>query len=233
MSDCLTGIASRHRLGPQLATAAPIGDNEVAVFPGPLPGFAGMFKKNQTAPDSRELAGLIERSLAGDAGATQAIYELYKGQLFGLAFRFARDYATAEDLLQDIFLKVFSHLGDVKHAETFTAWVHRIALNTCYSHLRSRRGTAGRTVSLSEVEGCVTDPSAGERRHDLRKPLEDAVRALPEKLRGVFTLHDIQGFKHEEISAMMGWSVGTSKSQLFKARMRLRRSLSPKKPEKV
>ena len=242
MSDRLPGAVSRGRPGLQLATVALIGDNEDAVFPGSLPGLARMLKKDQPDPDfpvnescaagSRDLSRLIERSLAGDAGAMQAIYERYKRPLFGLAFRFASDHATAEDLLQDIFLKIFSHLGDVKNPETFTAWVHRIALNTCYSHLRSRRGTVGRTVSLSDIEGWVTDPSSGERRYDLRKPLQDAIRTLPEKLRGVFTLHDIQGFKHEEISVMMGWSVGTSKSQLFKARMRLRRCLRPKKSEK-
>jgi len=198
-----------------------------------------MFKKNlpsadvslEEAPasDLSLLAGLIERSLAGDAGAMQALYERYKRPLFGLAYRYALDHATAEDLLQDIFMKIFAHLGDIKNVETFTAWAYRIALNTCYSHLRSRRGAAGRTVSLSDIEDCLAEPAAGDSAEDLRRPLEDAVQTLPEKLRSVFLLHDVQGFKHEEISVIMGWSVGTSKSQLFKARMRLRGLLRAKR----
>ena len=181
------------------------------------------------ASDLIVLSRLIERSLAGDAGAMQALYDRYKRSFFGLACRYASDYAAAEDLLQDIFLKIFTHLSEAKNIATFSAWAYRIALNTCYSHLRSRRGAAGQTVSLSDIEGCLADPAAECSAGDIRKPLEDALRTLPEKLRSVFLLHDVQGFKHEEISIMMGWSIGTSKSQLFKARRKLRDVLRAKR----
>ena len=99
-----------------------------------------------------ELARLIERSQRGDQQAMEAIYGRYKTALFNLAYRYTYDRATAEDLLQEIFIKVFTHIGGVNRTETFTAWVYRIALNTCYSHLRSRKVEFRNAVPLDDVE---------------------------------------------------------------------------------
>jgi RNA polymerase sigma-70 factor (ECF subfamily) len=173
---------------------------------------------------SREatLAELIDRSRDGDADAMEQIYYRYKTALFNLAYRHTYDRATAEDLLQDIFIKVFTHLDNVKTATTFTGWVYRIALNTCYSHLRGRRIEKEKSVPLDDVAGVLHEGGAEEAAGDVRKPLDEAVGLLPQRLREVFILHDVQGFKHEEIARMLRLSVGTSKSQLFKARLRIR-----------
>lgn len=159
----------------------------------------------------------------------EKIYEHYKRPLFNLASRYAFDRLAAEDLLQDIFVKVFSHLGEIGRDETFVAWMYRIATNTCYSYLRSRRSRDARSVSLSEIEGQKEEAVTDGHEESLAGPVEEAIRNLPEKLRAVVMLHDIEGYTHEEIGRMLGCTVGTSKSQLFKARMRIREFLKKRK----
>ena len=175
------------------------------------------------------LSSLLKRGKEGDHRAMEAIYESYKGMVFNLAYRYTRDRTAAEDILQDTFVKIFTHLGDVRNEETFPAWLYRIALNTCYSCLRSRKSRDFRTVPLSEVEGRAEEAVRNGHEGSLRAPLDEAIQELPKRLRMVFLLHDVQGFKHEEIGTMLGCTVGTSKSQLFKARLRIREFLKTKK----
>lgn len=178
-----------------------------------------------TSLEKKHLAHLIRRSQAGDEQAMEEIYTEYKNSLFGLAYRYTSNRQAAEDLLQDIFIKVFTRIGDVQREETFTAWVYRIALNACYSYLRSRRNRESRTISLSEVEGKKGEVAYNGREESLEQPLNDAINVLPHKLKAVFLLHDVQGFKHEEIAGMLGIRAGTSKSNLFKARLKIRKFL--------
>jgi RNA polymerase sigma-70 factor (ECF subfamily) len=181
------------------------------------------------APEEESLDDLIVRSVGGDALAMEKIYGRYKTALFNLAYRYTFNRATAEDLLQEIFIKIFTHLGDVRKSATFTGWVYRIALNTCFSYLREKRVELEKNVPLADVEGTLHIAGEDELSSDVRKPLDDAIAGLPKKLKEIFLLHDVQGFKHEEISRMLGLSVGTSKSQLFKARLRLRKYLENKR----
>jgi len=176
--------------------------------------------------ESNDLADLIVRSRAGDTAAMEEIYRRFKTALFNLAFRYSYDRATAEDLLQEIFIKVFTHLNDVKNPDTFPGWVFRIGLNTCYSHLRSRRPEMEKGVPLEHIEGTIHGAAEENPAGDVRKPLDDGIASLPAKLREIFLLHDVQGYKHEEIARLLGLSVGTSKSQLFKARLRMRAYLA-------
>ncbi|MHB8054483.1 MAG: RNA polymerase sigma factor [Candidatus Aminicenantales bacterium] len=172
------------------------------------------------------LADLIARGRTGETAAMEEIYRRFKTALFNLAFRYSYDRATAEDLLQEIFIKVFTHLDDVKNPDTFAGWVFRIGLNTCYSHLRSRRPEMEKSVPLENIEGTFRGAAEENPARDARRPLDEGIALLPEKLREIFLLHDVQGFKHEEIARLLGLSVGTSKSQLFKARLRMRAYLS-------
>jgi RNA polymerase sigma-70 factor, ECF subfamily len=185
--------------------------------------------KRQPSLPLSSLSFLLKRSKEGDEGAMGKIYEHYKRPLFNLAYRYTSDRLSAEDLLQDIFVKVFSHLGEVDRDETFVAWMYRIAINSCYSYLRSRRSREARSVSLSEIEGKREEAVSDRHEESLAGPVEEALRTLPEKLRAVFVLHDVEGHTHEEIGEMLGFTVGTSKSQLFKARMRIREFLKEKK----
>jgi RNA polymerase sigma-70 factor, ECF subfamily len=205
-----------------LALREEIGDN--GVLPGPA-ALAGGW--NQVAADENAsvLAGLLERGKAGDERALEALYEMHKARIYHLACRHTFNPVVAEDLLQDTFVKVFSHLDDVKDPATFPAWLYRVALNTCYSYLRGKKLRAETMVPLSTIEGRLEEATYDLHEKDVREPIESAVATLPEKLRKIFILHDVEGFKHGEISRMLGCSVGTSKSQLFKARMKIRRLL--------
>ena len=175
------------------------------------------------------LSSLIERSKAGELESMEEIFEHYKGPLFSLIYRHTNNRQAAEDLLQEVFIKVFTHIRDVQKMETFGAWVYRIALNACYSYLRSRQAAFRQEVSLSEVEGRKEEAVYNHHEESLGRPLKEAIQELPDKLKTVLLLHDVQGFKHEEIARMLGFTVGTSKSQLFKARMRVREYLKHKK----
>jgi RNA polymerase sigma-70 factor (ECF subfamily) len=218
-----------------LAVTGEIMDNRTYDQPGGSQVAAGSMsgaKRDASAwgtADKARLADLLARGRSGDLAAMESIYEMFKRPVFGLQYRHTLNQAVAEDLLQDVFLKVFSHLREVRDADTFPAWVFRIALNTCYSYLRQQKAQGGKTVPLSEMEGQILDEGAEPVESDLKEPLETAVESLPPRLRSVFVLHDVQGYKHEEISRLLGCSVGTSKSQLFKARMKLRVFLKARK----
>lgn len=176
-----------------------------------------------------QLEDLIKRSREGDNLAMEAIYERYKRPIFNLVYRYTYNAAVAEDLLQDIFLKMFTHLKDLQKEETFVAWLYRIAINTCYSYLRSKKTPLQKTIPLEGQEGKIDNKTSATHDKTLKKPLDDAIQSLPPKLKSVFLLHDVQGYKHREIARMLGCSVGTSKSQLFKARMKLRQFLKNNK----
>jgi RNA polymerase sigma-70 factor (ECF subfamily) len=179
--------------------------------------------------DKARLAELVERGRAGELAAMESLYEMFKRPVFGLIYRHTQNQAVAEDLLQDVFLKIFSHLRNVRDAATFPGWVFRIALNTSYSYLRQKKAQGVKLVPLSDLEGRLEERGGEPVERDLRKPLDEAIQALAPRLRSVFVLHDVQGFKHEEIARTLGCAVGTSKSQLFKARIKIREYLRAKK----
>ena len=174
------------------------------------------------------LKDLIERSQEGDTQAINALYEQYKRPLFNLIYRHTYNYEVAEDLLQDSFVKIFTRLESLHNYETFNGWAYRIALNTCYSYLRSKKSKLRDTIPLDEAKRIVNADSHDVQEKEMRKPLDEAIESLPQGLKSVFLLHDVQGFKHEEIARMLGCSTGTSKSQLFKARMKIRAYLKDK-----
>ncbi len=219
-----------------LATAPRLGDNGGRIAQVYPPSAFPLMTADKRDKDSVSIFGplvslssLIMRSQQGDERAMEEIYNRYKRPLFNLAYRYTFDRVTAEDLLQDIFIKIFTHMKDVQKDETFVAWMYRIAVNTCYSFLRRRQSRGGRMIALSEVEGKKEEAVYDEHEDSLAAPLDRALQELPERLRAVFLLHDVQGYKHGEIGRMLGVSVGTSKSQLFKARMRIREWLKEKK----
>ncbi|NPV82617.1 MAG: sigma-70 family RNA polymerase sigma factor, partial [Candidatus Aminicenantes bacterium] len=152
-------------------------------------------------------------------------YNLFKHKVYGLAFNLTRDHQMAEDLTQDIFLKVFSSIKSVDRPELFPAWVYRIALNTCYSHLRREKVYDEKLEMMAPEDESQADSAFDSRHDDLARAVKEAVARLPERLRTVFLLHEVDGLTHEEIAETLGCQVGTSKSQLFKARMKLRKIL--------
>jgi len=218
-----------------LAIPGQIGDNSLRVeYESFLEAALDMERDTRGRPvwgtaDKARLAELVERGRDGDLTAMESLYEMFKRPVFGLIYRHTQNQAVAEDLLQDVFLKIFTHFREVRDEGTFPGWVFRIALNTCYSYLRQKKAQGDKLVSLDDLGGNVEDRASEAVEKDLRGPLEQAIRTLAPRLRSVFVLHDVQGFKHEEIARTLGCAVGTSKSQLFKARIKVREYLRAKK----
>ncbi len=178
--------------------------------------------------DTELIKNLVRRSREGDSQSMGLLYEQCKGLMFSLAYRYTYNAASAEDLLQDIFIRVFTHIETLDKDEAFAGWMYRIAVNTCLSYLRSNKKVLQQAVPLSSIEYTVGEDTQNVSEKMLEKPLEEAIQSLPTKLKSVFLLHDVQGFKHREIAQMLGCTVGTSKSQLFKARMKIRKKIEKK-----
>lgn len=176
----------------------------------------------------QKLKELIRLSRDGDLQAMGSLYEHFKASLFSLALRYTCNFAAAEDVIQDVFVKVFTNLHTLDEDKAFVGWLYRITVNTCLSYLRSHKKLRQKTIPLDDVEGMVADsePSATQKAEN--KILEQTIQKLPPRLKSVFLLHDVQGFKHQEIAHILGCSVGTSKSQLFKARKKMRKLLEHK-----
>jgi len=184
-----------------------------------------MWKKELS---DQELKKLIQQSRDGNVQAMGTLYEHFKTSLFNLALRYTYNYAAAEDVIQDVFVKVFTNLHSLDDDKAFVGWLYRIAVNTCLSYLRSHKKLRQKTISLEDVQGIVADRAPSATQKAETKILDETIQKLPPSLKSVFLLHDVQGFKHREIAHILGCSVGTSKSQLFKARKRIRKFLEHK-----
>jgi RNA polymerase sigma-70 factor (ECF subfamily) len=171
----------------------------------------------------------VRRSREGDSQAMELLYGRFKTSFFGLACRYTYNATAAEDILQDIFIKIFTHIHELDNDEAFVGWAYRIAVNTCLSYLRSHKNVARKMVPFDVVEGMAQTKGASDHEKMFDRTMEEALQDLSTKLTSVFVLHDIQGFKHEEIAQIMGCSTGTSKSQLFKARLKIRQRLQKKR----
>jgi RNA polymerase sigma-70 factor (ECF subfamily) len=209
-----------------LALNLSLGDNGL---PGALP--RGEQDRVMGQDKDTDLARLLRDAVRGDRTAMEGLYHHFKTPLYNLALRYTRDPAAAEDVIQEVFIKVFTHLDDVNNVDTFPAWVYRVGVNASLTFLRSRRRELRKSVPLSEIEGGMAEASYDRDTSHLRQPLDEAIDSLSERLKSVFVLHDVQGFKHEEIAGILGCSVGTSKSHLFKARKKIRRHLKAKSIE--
>ena len=179
---------------------------------------------NVRAADSE----LIERCRRGDVDAFEELYRAQSGRLFNLAYRMCGNAADAEDLLQEIFLTAFRKLEQFRGQAALSTWLYRLGVNLCVDYLRSRANKMQQaTDSLDDDERRgASVPRAIPESPLGRLELERAIARLPPGCRAAFVLHDVEGFQHQEIAVMLGIASGTSKSQVHKARMKLRALLS-------
>ena len=178
---------------------------------------------NRTDEDSPDL---VSRCQAGDVDAFSELYARHSPRIFSLAARMAGSPETGEDLLQEIFLQAYRKIGGFKGDSAVGTWLYRLALNHCLDFVRSRQAKMDMATGTIDVDAHIP-ALAG--RHDSpveRIDLERAMRELPPGCREVFVLHDVEGYEHKEIATMLGIAEGTSKSQVFKARMKLRALLT-------
>jgi RNA polymerase sigma-70 factor, ECF subfamily len=176
-------------------------------------------------------ADILARAQAGDHYAFAQLYSLHKRRIYSLCLRMVGNVAEAEDLTQEAFLQLHRKIATFRGDSAFSTWLHRLTINVVLMHLR-KKGLP--LMSLDEAMEPTFDDGPGRSfgAPDLsltgsidRLALERAVAALPAGYRLIFVLHDVEGFEHNEIAAMLDCSVGNSKSQLHKARLKLRDAL--------
>jgi RNA polymerase sigma-70 factor (ECF subfamily) len=167
--------------------------------------------------------GTIERAARGDVAAFETLYRLSVGRIHALCLRLAgRDRTRAQDFLQEVYLRAWERLGSFESRSQFSTWLHRLAVNRITDLMRAEiRRSSIQTIGDTEIEVAARQ---GDR--DAALDLEDGIRSLPDGARVVFVLHDVEGYGHPEIATMTGISIGTSKSQLHRARQLLRGRLS-------
>jgi RNA polymerase sigma-70 factor, ECF subfamily len=164
---------------------------------------------------------LVTRCRAGDVEAFETLYREHAARLYTLACRMAGSREDGEDLLQEIFLQAYRKLGSFKGDASIGTWLYRLALNHCLDYVRSRRAKMNKLTETLDTDTSF-EPTARRDTPIARMDLERAVERLPEGCREAFVLHDVEGFDHKEVADLLGIAEGTSKSQVFKARMKLR-----------
>jgi RNA polymerase sigma-70 factor, ECF subfamily len=181
-------------------------------------------------PDPGE-AQVLARAQAGDHHAFAQLYSLHKRRIYSLCLRMVGNIAEAEDLTQEAFLQLHRKIATFRGDSAFSTWLHRLAINVVLMQLR-KKGLS--LISLDEAMEPAPEDGPGRSfgAPDLtlsgaidRLALERAVGALPAGYRLIFILHDVEGFEHNEIASMLDCSIGNSKSQLHKARLKLREAL--------
>jgi RNA polymerase sigma-70 factor (ECF subfamily) len=173
---------------------------------------------------------LVERCRKGELGAFEELYRTHAGRLYSLAWRMVGNPSDAEDLLQEIFLSAHRKLDTFRGDAALGTWLYRLGMNQILDYLRSRAARAGQLTDGIDDASLLADASS--RRIDAsaidRVDLERAIAQLPEGSRAAFVLHDVEGLEHREVADVLGVAVGTSKSQVHKARLRLRALLGRK-----
>jgi len=172
----------------------------------------------------------IARAQQGDEAAFEALFNAHKRRVYSLCLRMTGNTAEAEDLTQEAFLQLFRKISTFRGESAFTTWLHRLVVNVVLMHLR-KKGL--QLVSLDEVDSSQEEPVKRDYGGDDQRligsidrlSLDRAIAALPRGYRTVFVLHDMEGYEHNEIAQLMDCSTGNSKSQLHKARLKLREHL--------
>jgi len=182
------------------------------------------------APKAAADAQLIARAQRGDEEAFAALFEAHKRRVYSLCLRMTGNTAEAEDLTQEAFLQLYRKISTFRGESAFSTWLHRLAVNVVLMHLR-KKGL--QQISLDEPDTSQDEPVKRDYGSEDRRltgsvdriGLQKAIADLPPGYRAVFVLHDVEGYEHNEIAEIMNCSVGNSKSQLHKARMKLRERL--------
>ena len=196
-------------------------------------------KEAQKQGNELNEAEAIESAKQGDAQAFQALYDRHKRRVYSLCLRMTANTAEAEDLTQEAFLQLYRKIATFRGESAFSTWLHRLSVNVVLMHLRKKNLPV---VSLEETTqgGDDDSPKKDFGADDLalagsidRLHLQKAVDDLPPGYRTIFVLHDVEGYEHNEIATIVGCSIGNSKSQLHKARMKLRDLLKLNRAEKA
>ncbi len=175
---------------------------------------------------------LAQSAAAGDMAASEELYERHNRRVYSLCLRMTQNVSEAEDLMQEAFIQLFRKIGSFRGDSAFTTWLHRLTVNQVLMHFRKRSVKLEKTTAEGETPEQTVVGTGNPNQMPVidRIALDKAIAQLPPGYRSVFVLHDVEGHEHEEIARMLGVAVGTSKSQLHKARMKLRGLLKQQHP---
>jgi RNA polymerase sigma-70 factor, ECF subfamily len=184
-----------------------------------------MVDNDKSTRSDTELARLAAE---GDAAAFAEIYSRYRTLVYSIALRMTRNFADAEDLTQDSFVSVLRRIGTFRGEASLSTWLYRVVVNQVNMHFRLRKSKPEDQTSDGELPEREPNPQwrADSQQVIDRLALEEAMRRLPPGYRAAFNLYDVERYEHKEIARLLGCSEGTSKSQLHKARVSLRKLLS-------
>ncbi len=180
-------------------------------------------KTETIAPDAPDLE-LTQLASTGNISAFEILYERYHRRTYSLCLRMTKNQTEAEDLTQEVFIQLFRKSGSFRGDSAFSTWLHRMTVNQVLMHFRKRSVKNEITSDDGETPEQIVPGTKDQTKMPVidRIALKRAVSMLPDGYKNVFTLHDVQGYEHTEVARILGISVGTSKSQLHKARLKLR-----------
>jgi len=233
----LTGASKSFRALPK-ATCKPYNKKLLSRIRLSAAGKGNLAGASKKQGEQLSEAEAIERAKSGDAEAFEVLYSLHKRRVYSLCLRMTTNTAEAEDLTQEAFLQLFRKIGTFRGESAFSTWLHRMAVNVVLMRLRKKG------LQLVPIEETVeTEEEAPKKELGGQDPIlagsidrlqmQKAVDSLPPGYRTIFVLHDVEGYEHNEIAEIVGCSIGNSKSQLHKARMKLRDLLKTSRTEKV
>lgn len=203
-----------------------------------------VFQNDVTSSDQPELAEaatiaevgsaadfeLTQAASAGNMAAFEELYQRHHRRVYSICLRMLQNASEAEDLTQDVFIQLYRKVGSFRGDSAFTTWLHRLTVNQVLMHFRKRTVKFEKTTEEGETPVQVVSGTENPFRMPVvdKIALDNAIAQLPAGYKSVFVLHDVEGFEHEEVARILGCSVGTSKSQLHKARLKLRKLLKKK-----
>jgi RNA polymerase sigma-70 factor (ECF subfamily) len=182
----------------------------------------------EAAPERASDFALAQSAAQGDLEAFEELFRRHRRLVYGLCLRMTQDAAEAEDVTQEVFVLLFRKVGMFRGESAFTTWLHRLTVNQVLMRFRKNKARREDALEDEELRPHESVRPASPRASQMidRLTLESALAKLPPGYRAAFILHDIEGYEHEEVARILGCAVGTSKSQLHKARAKLRKLLN-------
>ena len=178
---------------------------------------------------------LAKSAAAGSMPAFEELYTRHHRRVYSLCLRMLQNTAEAEDLTQEVFIQLYRKIGSFRGDSAFTTWLHRMTVNQVLMHFRKRTVKFEKTTEEGETPVQIVAGTENQAKMPIvdKIALDKAIAQLPNGYRNVFVLHDVEGYEHEEVARILGCSVGTSKSQLHKARLKMRKLLQKKAPPRL
>lgn len=173
---------------------------------------------------------LAQSATKGNMFAFEELYNRHHRRVYSLCLRMLQNTHEAEDLTQEVFIQLYRKIGSFRGDSAFTTWLHRMTVNQVLMHFRKRTVKFEKTTEEGETPEQVVIGTGNQDKMPIvdKIALDSAIALLPDGYKKVFVLHDVEGYEHEEVARILGCSVGTSKSQLHKARLKMRKLLQKK-----